>query len=162
LTAKWGKTLIPPLLLRKLQIHNVILIKPWNEAKNIAFPIRHAVFVIEQGVPKEIEIDEHDPHASHALACFNTEYVGTARLIKLSRSCGQIGRMAVLAHSRNRGVGGRLLVALIEYGKTEGMVEYLLHAQLGAIPFYEKLGFIPYGKIYDEAGISHRNMILLI
>ena len=140
----------------------MILIQSWDEAENQAYPVRYAVFVLEQGIPEVLELDEFVLKATHALAFFNNQCVGTARLIKISSICGQIGRMAVLADYRQQGIGGQLLGALIEYGKEQGMVEYLLHAQLAAIPFYEKFGFVPQGEVYDEAGCLHRNMMLLI
>ena len=74
----------------------------------------------------------------------------------------QIGRMAVLAQFRKQGIGSKVLTTLIEYGKSLGAFKFILHSQLTAIPFYEKQGFIANGPIYDEAGIAHRNMILLI
>ncbi len=140
----------------------MILIQSWEDAQNQAYPIRQAVFIQEQGVPEVMEIDELDPIAAHALAFLNTECVGTARLVTLNRTRCQIGRMAVLASYRKQGVGGQLLGALIEHGREQGMAEYLLHAQLIAVPFYEKWGFVAQGEVYDEAGIPHRNMILLI
>lgn len=140
----------------------MVLIQPWGEAAKQASLIRRAVFILEQEVPETMELDEFDPMATHALAYLNSQCVGTARLVQLNRSRCQIGRMAVLADYRRQGIGGQLLGALIEYGKVKGVFEYLLHAQLIAIPFYEKWGFVPQGEIYDEAGILHRNMTLLI
>ncbi len=119
------------------------------------------VFVQEQGVPEELELDEFDSSADHALAYIQNQCVGTARLILRSDGRAQIGRMAVLREFRQKGVGRQLLRALILLGKSRGIVEFELHAQVSAISFYEKLGFIPHGEVYDEAGIPHRNMILL-
>jgi predicted GNAT family N-acyltransferase len=70
--------------------------------------------------------------------------------------------MAVLAAYRRQGFGGQLLRALLEDGRSQGITQFELHAQLSAIPFYESLGFIAQGDIYDEAGIPHRDMILTI
>jgi predicted GNAT family N-acyltransferase len=120
------------------------------------------VFVQEQGVPEELELDEFDSSADHALAYIQNQCVGTARLILRSDGRAQIGRMAVLREFRQKGVGRQLLRALILLGKSRGIVEFELHAQVSAISFYEKLGFIPHGEVYDEAGIPHRNMILLL
>ena len=83
-----------------------ILIKPWKEAELEAFPIREEVFVKEQGVPAELELDEFDPLATHALAYQNGRCVGTARLVHLGNGHAQIGRMAVLAQFRGKGWGG--------------------------------------------------------
>jgi GNAT superfamily N-acetyltransferase len=83
-------------------------------------------------------------------------------MMQLSDRRGQIGRMAVLEGYRKKGIGTELLQALIERGKSSGIKEFELHAQVLVIPFYEKLGFQSHGEIYDEAGIPHRNMILLL
>jgi predicted GNAT family N-acyltransferase len=140
----------------------VILIKPWQEAVIEAYPIRKAVFIEEQGVPESMELDEYDPIAHHALAYRGNICIGTARLAALSDHQARIGRMAVLSSYRRQGIGGQLLRALLENGRSEGITQFELHAQLSAIPFYEQFGFIAQGAIYDEASIAHRDMILTI
>jgi predicted GNAT family N-acyltransferase len=75
---------------------------------------------------------------------------------------GQIGRMAVLADFRHKGVGKAILLRLLELAQSQNILRISLHAQVSAIPFYEKLGFVAQGSIYEEAGIAHRNMILLL
>ena len=140
----------------------MILIKSWLDAEQEAYSIRKRVFIEEQGVPEEMELDEYDPLAQHALAYVNSECIGTARLVTLPGNLGRIGRMAVLPMHRRQGIGGRLFCALLELSKAQGIVQLELHAQLSAIPFYEKYGFIAQGDIYDEAGIAHRDMILYI
>ena len=139
-----------------------ILIKPWKEAQIDAFSILQEVFVQEQGVPAELELDEFDPAAFHALAFDNGCCIGTGRLMILVDGQAQIGRMAVLAQYRNQGIGLKLLERLTDLAKSHGANSILLHSQLSAIPFYEKLDFKPEGPTYDEAGIAHRNMILLL
>lgn len=143
----------------------MILIKSWQDAQKEAYPIRKAVFIEEQSVPEEMELDEFDPIARHALAYINNICVGTARFIVKPANgvqSGWIGRMAVLANYRKQGMGGQLLSALLELGVSEGIYQFGLHAQLSAIPFYERFGFMALGDIYDEAGIAHRDMILKI
>jgi predicted GNAT family N-acyltransferase len=140
----------------------VILIKPWQDAKQEAYAIRKSVFIEEQGVPMEMEVDEHDLAAQHALAYKESQCIGTARLVVLARDIGRIGRMAVLPLYRNMGIGTQLLNTLIDQGQTQGITQFELHAQLSAIPFYERFGFIAQGNIYDEAGIAHRDMMLFI
>jgi predicted GNAT family N-acyltransferase len=140
----------------------VILIKSWLDGKEEAYPIRKCVFIDEQGVPAEMELDEYDPTAQHALAYLNSECIGTARLVTLPGDVGRIGRMAVLPMHRKQGLGGKLLCALLELSKSQGITKLELHAQLSAIAFYEQYGFIAQGDIYDEAGIAHRDMILYI
>jgi predicted GNAT family N-acyltransferase len=140
----------------------VILIKPWQEAKNEAYAIRKCVFIEEQGVPEEMELDEFDPLAMHALAYLDSQAIGTARLVTMPGNIGRIGRMAVLATYRRGGIGTQLLHALLQQAASQNIVKIELHAQLSAIPFYEQFGFIAQGDIYDEAGIAHRDMILNI
>jgi predicted GNAT family N-acyltransferase len=143
----------------------VILIKSWSDAEQEAYSIRKRVFIEEQGVPEDMELDEYDPLAQHALAYLDSEYIGTARLVTLPGNIGKvgrIGRMAVLPMHRRQGIGGRLLSALLELSKSQGISQLELHAQQSAMPFYEQFGFIAQGDIYDEAGIPHRDMILYI
>ena len=139
-----------------------IVIRPWQQAFQEAFQIRKRVFIEEQGVPEEMELDEFDLLSQHALAYVNTLCVGTARLVKANSHQAQIGRMAVLSPYRKQGIGRALLTRLIYLAKEEGVQTLTLHAQLDAIPFYEKFGFITEGPTYAEAGIPHRNMMLLI
>jgi predicted GNAT family N-acyltransferase len=139
-----------------------IVIKPWQQAYIEAFAIRKQVFIEEQGVPEAMEIDEYDPESQHALAYVDTLVVGTARLVALSAHEAQIGRMAVLSAFRHQGIGKALLTSLLRLAKDVGITELSLHAQVYAIPFYESFGFVADGPIYDEAGIPHRNMMLLL
>jgi predicted GNAT family N-acyltransferase len=123
-----------------------------------AEPVRHAVFVEEQKVPPEIELDGFDPLSVHAVA-FDREgrVLGTGRLLP----DGHIGRMAVLRRSRGTGVGSALLQALMQEAQARGDRKVLLSAQTHAIPFYERFGFVAEGEEYDDAGIAHRIMRLV-
>ena len=138
----------------------MILIKTWQDAQQEAYSIRKHVFIEEQGVPEEMELDEFDPSAQHALAYADSQCIGTARLAVLPENIGRIGRMAVIPKYRKQGFGSQLLHALLEQGKRLGITQFELHAQLSAIPFYEQFGFHSQGDTYDEAGIAHRDMIL--
>ena len=137
-----------------------IAIKSWQEASEEADLIREKVFIKEQGVPVDMELDAFDPTSKHALAYESHLCVGTGRLVHLDNDHAQIGRMAVLSAFRNRGIGKAILSSLITLAKAEGVLTLILHSQVSVIPFYAKLGFLVEGPIYDEAGISHRNMIL--
>ena len=139
-----------------------IFIKPWEKASKEAHAIRQAVFIREQGVPEDMELDEYDPLADHALAHQNGQYVATARLVRLDANSAQIGRMAVLVAFRGQGIGKAMLKKLIGLALSEGISSLVLHSQVSAISFYEKLGFKANGPTYQEAGIPHRNMILLL
>jgi predicted GNAT family N-acyltransferase len=143
----------------------VILIKTWQDAKLDAYSIRKRVFIEEQGVPEEMELDEFDLNALHALAYLDSECIGTARLVTLTGSVGSIGRvgrMAVLPRYRRQGVGKQLLKTLLKASQAQGFKQVELHAQVAVIPFYELFGFITQGDVYEEAGIAHRDMILPI
>ena len=140
----------------------MILIKTWQDAKLDAYSIRKHVFVEEQGVPEEMELDEFDLNALHALAYSDSECIGTARLVTLHGNLGRIGRMAVLPSYRGQGVGRKLLESLLQASQSQDLKQLELHAQVAVIPFYEQFGFIAQGDVYEEAGIEHRDMILCI
>ena len=126
----------------------------WERARARAAPIRCTVFVEEQGVPAEIEMDEMDAKCVHALAFHEGRAVGTGRLLP----DGHIGRMAVLKAWRNQGIGGLLLKNLIEKARQRGDREVALSAQVHALAFYLAHGFKPEGPQYEEAGIVHQAM----
>jgi len=129
----------------------------WQAMRERAVPVRYAVFVEEQRVPPEIELDEFDPLSLHALAVDGQgRVVGTGRLLP----DGHIGRMAVLREARGRGVGSALLQSLMQVARARGDSEIALSAQTHAIPFYERFGFSAEGAEYDDAGIPHRRMRL--
>jgi predicted GNAT family N-acyltransferase len=117
--------------------------------------IREPVFVVEQQVPAEIELDEIDPRCRHVLARDpDGRPIGTGRLTPQRT----IGRLAVLPEWRGRGVGEALLQALVDLARSLGYPEIELHSQVSAIGFYEKFAFECIGDEYLEAGIRHRNM----
>jgi len=135
----------------------------WAGAGAEATRIRETVFVAEQGVPTELELDEHDPHCVHALARDETgRAVGTGRLlpseIRDGHIVAHIGRMAVLKAWRGRGIGGALLARLLETSRERGDTEVVLASQTHAEDFYRAHGFLAEGDEFVEAGIPHRTM----
>lgn len=126
----------------------------WEKARAHASPIRFTVFVEEQGVPREIELDEQDPLSIHAVVFEDRRPVATGRLLP----DGHIGRMAVLKEWRNRGIGALMLKRLIDCAKERGDREVALSAQVRAVPFYLANGFVTEGDEYLEAGIRHQAM----
>ena len=126
----------------------------WEKARVLAAPIRFTVFVEEQGVPREIELDEHDAASIHVVAFEDGKPVATGRLLP----DGHIGRMAVLQAWRRRGVGALMLKALVQRAKARGDTEIVLAAQVRAVPFYRAHGFSAEGDVYMEAGIPHQDM----
>ncbi len=123
-----------------------------------AHAIRRRVFIEEQLVPEEIEMDSDDSHAFHALAMLDGVAIGCGRMVDHGASEVKIGRMAVTREFRNTGVGAAILRFLIDRARSRGFQKAILHAQLTAEGFYLKEGFSPIGGIFDEAGIAHRLM----
>jgi len=136
-----------------------LVIQSWQEARVLATRVRHAVFVEEQHVPIELELDSIDSRAWHALAYLNGVCVGTARLFSENDRC-HIGRMAVLAPYRRQGLGSALLSTLVQYAQGHNMGSIYLNAQVAVIPFYAKFHFISAGAIFNDAGIPHQTMRL--
>ncbi|WP_286225085.1 GNAT family N-acetyltransferase [Polynucleobacter sp. HIN7] len=133
-----------------------IRIMQWDEAKDLAYPIRLTVFVHEQGVPEALELDTDDALAWHAVILDHGKAIATGRLLKN----GKIGRLAVLKEYRGLGLGSELLKTLVSYGRQEGITQFFLHAQTTAIGFYERHGFNAIGLPFEEAGIDHIKMVL--
>lgn len=132
-----------------------------------AYALRHEVFVVGQGVPVELERDELDDEADHAVAARDGAVVGTGRLVDgrtgedgrlvpgTPGSAGTIGRMAVASSERGLGTGRALLDLLVARAQERGVPVAELHAQVHARQFYERAGFVAYGEVYLEAGIEH-------
>jgi len=131
----------------------------WSELGPDAQRIRTDVFVDEQRIPAELEWDEADAAAVHAVA-YNRlgQAIGTGRLLQQSPGIARIGRMAVHRAIRGGGVGQGLLEALLGVAARRGDREAMLHAQRSAEAFYAGLGFTPRGEPFDEAGIAHIEM----
>ena len=120
--------------------------------------LRTRVFVEEQRVPAEMEQDEHDATAVHALAeDEDGRVVATGRLL-VRDGRAVIGRMAVDAAARGRGHGAAVLAELHRQAAVLGLPEVELHAQLTARGFYERAGYTAVGDCYEEAGIAHVTM----
>jgi predicted GNAT family N-acyltransferase len=124
-----------------------------------AYGVRHEVFVGEQGVPLDIERDEHDDTAEHAVA-FDGEgrCVGAGRLLVGDGGVATVGRMAVRAGARGSGVGAALLACLEQRARELGAHTVELHAQTHARGFYERAGYEVVGEEYEEAGLPHVDM----
>lgn len=129
----------------------------WRDAQPALRAVREAVFIVEQRIPADLEWDDDDPVCLHALAEDDERRpIGCGRLLP----DGHIGRMAVLAEWRGRGVGAALLAELIDAARKRGHAAARLHAQTHAAPFYARYGFAAEGDDYLEAGIPHRTMVL--
>jgi predicted GNAT family N-acyltransferase len=127
-----------------------------------AYAIRRRVFIEEQRVPEEIELDADDARAFHALATLDGNAIGCGRMLDHGDDEVKIGRMAVLREYRGTGVGREILRFLIDRARARGLRKAILHAQLSAEGFYLKEGFTPVGGVFDEAGIAHRKMEMVL
>jgi predicted GNAT family N-acyltransferase len=127
----------------------------WERARSLAAPIRFEVFVREQRVPAEIELDDQDAVSLHAIAFDGEDPIGTGRLLP----DGHVGRMAILKAWRRRGIGAAILQALIDAARRRGDKKIALSAQVHAVAFYRAHGFEPVGDVYQEAGIEHQAMV---
>jgi predicted GNAT family N-acyltransferase len=131
----------------------------WAQLGKAAEQVRRTVFVAEQGVPAAMELDELDPIVMHAVARrADGVCIGTARLIPEAADTARVGRMAVLADWRRQGVGAALLWHLFEQAAKNGVRRLVLSAQLAAMPFYRRYGFVEEGSEYLDAGIRHMTM----
>lgn len=128
---------------------------PWEQLASAAECVREAVFVEEQKVPRELEMDGRDPACRHVLARdSNGIPIGTGRLLP----DGHIGRMAVSSAWRGQGVGRALLERLLEEAAVAGMNDLALNAQTSASGFYRRFGFVPEEAEFIEAGLPHQAM----
>ena len=128
--------------------------------------IRFRVFVDEQSVPPEIELDDYDARATHAIAQVDGLAIGTGRVYldnivaRIGRQAvvARIGRMAIDRSHRRSGVGGLILSFLEDEARVRGATEFLLHAQEYVKAFYAAHGYVEHGEEFMEAGIRHVEM----
>jgi predicted GNAT family N-acyltransferase len=141
-------------------IDNRYFVEPanWMQDAEDLRQLRETVFIIEQKVSREEEWDGLDPDCLHVIAreTDGLRPIGTGRL----SPTGKIGRMAVRADWRGQGVGSAMLRALIDLARERKLTRVYLHAQLSALDFYLKHGFVASGEIFTEADIEHRRMQL--
>jgi len=129
-----------------------VKIGTWDRMRDLAMPIRMEVFVLEQHVSPEEELDDMDAASLHAVAIdAQGRALGTGRLLP----DGHIGRMAVLRDGRGSGVGSAILDVLISEARGLGYHAVVLHAQSHARGFYERHGFVAEGDEFEEANIPH-------
>jgi predicted GNAT family N-acyltransferase len=129
-----------------------------------ALKVRDVVFIQEQNVPVELEHDEYDTEALHLLAIDTKtkEPVGTARVLDKGNGVAKIGRVAVLKEYRGLGIGRALMQAALKTTRELNFTSLLLDSQVSVIPFYEGLGFVAQGGVFDDAGIPHRRMTMTL
>lgn len=128
--------------------------------KAACMALRRQVFIEEQGVSEQDEIDGLDDRCIHVLATSNEAPAGAARFRVVGNDV-KIQRVCVSKNFRGLGIGAALIDYVVNHARTEGMASHaMLGAQTHALDFYRKLGFEAYGDEYLDAGISHRNMQL--
>ncbi|WP_347160159.1 GNAT family N-acetyltransferase [Pontibacter chitinilyticus] len=124
-----------------------------------AFSIREQVFVQEQQVPREAEYDAHEPVSQHYLATYESVPCGAARW-RVTDKGVKLERFAVLPAYRNKNVGSEVLQAVLEDVQTAYPNQKIyLHAQLPAVNFYLRHGFVPEGDLFTECDIQHYKMV---
>jgi len=123
-----------------------------------AFEVRRKVFIEEQGISEELELDGHDSEALHMVVKDGEKVIGTARALFLANSQAKIERMAVLQPFRRKGIGGRIISFLSEELKKKQVEKVFLHAQYPVIAFYKSVGFKEQPPLFREAGIKHIKM----
>lgn len=138
-----------------------LTIRRVTETNDVAecFRIRKKVFVVEQGIPPDVEHDDQDRLALHFLARLGVHPVGAARVLLRGDGSARIGRIAVVQESRGLGIGRAILAAIEEAPELKSINTFVLHAQLYAVPFYEGLGYEAYGDAFiSEAGKDAQHM----
>ncbi len=127
-----------------------------------AINVRMRVFVVEQQIPAENELDEADATATHAVATVGNRIIGTGRMLMVEgdeEGTCRIGRMAVDKEWRRHGVGAKVLHCLEEEARAQGLTHCLLHAQEYVKTFYAEYGYKERGEVFLEEGIPHIEML---
>lgn len=125
--------------------------------RRAALALRHEVFVDEQGVPVELEIDEHDDAALHLVALDGDRLVGTCRVVR-DGDRAKFGRLVVARAARGSGIGSALLGEAERHARAAGATRMVLAAQTSAVGLYERAGYSARGEVFLDAGIEHMTM----
>lgn len=125
-----------------------------EEELEAAIGVRFRVFVGEQSIPANEELDDDDAAATHAIALYQGRVVGTGRVVSRDGSA-RIGRMAVDLEWRRHGIGGQLLSFLEEEARSQGVTHWVLHAQEYVKSFYAAHGYEEEGGAFLEVDIPH-------
>ena len=132
-----------------------------NEDLKDSYKIRKEVFVLEQNVPIEIELDSKDEMCKHIVIYDEDEPIATGRIVLENNICF-LGRICIVKKFRGRGIGVFLVENMIKMAAEMGVEDIYIHAQKYAEDFYKRLNFKRFGEVFDEGGIEHINMVLTI
>ena len=128
-----------------------------DEQLRDAFKVRTKVFVHEQGVPNELEIDEHENDSTHFVMYHEDEPIGAGRF-RVLEGKGKVERICVLSAHRGTGAGNQIMNTIENFAKPLAIKSLILNAQISALPFYEKLGYTVISDEFLDAGIPHKTM----
>ncbi|WP_123533902.1 GNAT family N-acetyltransferase [Halosimplex salinum] len=126
--------------------------------REAALSVRREVFIEEQGVPEDIEMDGRDDEAVHLVATAGGEPVGAARLREVDPGVGKVERVAVVDERRGEGIGRDLMDTLEATAADRGIDRLIMHAQTHVEAFYRRLGYETTSDVFEEAGIDHVEM----
>jgi predicted GNAT family N-acyltransferase len=140
---------------------NYKLVKSEEELEE-AFRVRKRVFVEEQGIPEDLELDDCDAEAMHMVVQYGERVIGTARVLFTAPDVAKIERMAILEDFRRKGIGSEIISFLNEKLKIKKIHRVVIHAQRPAAPFYKSCGFVESGVPFNEVGIPHIKMEILL
>lgn len=129
-----------------------------SEIYQDALAIRYEVFVEEQNVPRDLEVDELETETFHIVLYNKIEKLATARILELENQVYKVQRVAVLKKYRKKGIGKRLIQVIEEKVRERSGQKLTLGSQNTAIPFYEKLGYTTEGPEFMDAEIPHHTM----
>ena len=129
---------------------------------DLSHQVREEVFQKGQGIAREIDFDENDNDCIQIVAMEDKEPIGTVRLRKIEENVSKVERLAVLVDFRKNGVGKEIMLEAVKIAKSENIKKLVLNSQMSAKVFYDKLGFIPEGEVFEEVGIPHIKMSLTI
>ncbi|MEY4588702.1 MAG: hypothetical protein RL497_778 [Pseudomonadota bacterium] len=132
----------------------------WPESWQAIAQLRREVFILEQQVPEDLEWDDADAQARHFCLWLEADLAAYGRLVLPEAGKGKLTRMAVRREWRRQGLGGALLRHVITQAVGLRLQYLVLDAQLAAVPFYQRQGFVAWGEVFMDAGIEHVAMTL--
>ena len=128
-----------------------------SDLGSLALRLRREVFVIEQHVPPEVELDAYDLTCTHIVALLDGDVVGTLRIVFLPEHA-KFGRVAVAASARGKGIATKMVNFAMAFARSRGETRFYLTSQTDKVALYQKLGFTAYGAKFQDGGMPHLAM----